>query len=146
MDSRTHASPLSLSHGRLEIESTLVGLILLERCSRYDCGSVYVQPRLCWSKVVHNSAKDCGSESEPYFKDWCRGRVAVVGWCDFGEGPFWSGRSNLRSEHDGPEKSSHDVGWRRLDSCSRLVVLDTDLCMEVDTRHLWYGSLFSVYR
>jgi hypothetical protein len=79
--------------------------------------------------MVHNSAKDCGSEPEPHFKDWCRGRVAVAGWCDFGGDPFWSGHSNLRNEHDGSDRSSHGVGWRQVDSCSRLAVLDTSLYM-----------------
>jgi hypothetical protein len=95
---------------------------------------------------MHNSAKDCGAESEPHLKDWCRGRVAVAIWCNFGGGPFRSRHSNLRNEHDGSGRSSRNVGWRRLDSCSRLAVPDTGLYMEVNARHLWYGNLFSVYR
>jgi hypothetical protein len=45
LGSEDSCSALLPLHGLLETGSTLVGSILLERCSRYDCGSAYVQPR-----------------------------------------------------------------------------------------------------
>lgn len=50
---------------------------------------------VCWWEVVHNSAKDCGLESEPQAKDRCRGTAAPAAWGDFGHAQYWTRHRNV---------------------------------------------------
>ena len=67
----------SISQERLESGSVLVDLVALNSFPGMSIVQCMCTRAVCCSKVVDNSAKDCGSESEPRIKElvpWYSGR------------------------------------------------------------------------
>jgi len=79
----------SIPRGMLYSSSMLEGPVQL-----FDFPGMSMVRSVCthavgWWKVVYNSAKNCGLESEPQAKDQCRGTAASAAWGDFGHAQCW---------------------------------------------------------